>query len=156
MDIRAMCLFLKDLRKERGLTQDQAAEALFVSSKTVSRWETGATIPDLETLVKLAEFYQVDVRELIDGKRFASEEDAESRGKNALRAAAEYGRHTEKRAVLRAVLTMLAAVLLIAAVCAFFGWTVPEEEFSTGKSRSIPGKKKTDHMSSCWRLILTK
>ncbi len=55
MDIRAMCLFLKDLRKERGLTQDQAAEALFVSSKTVSRWETGATIPDLETLVKLAE-----------------------------------------------------------------------------------------------------
>ena len=122
MDIRAMCLFLKDLRKERRLTQDQAAEALFVSSKTVSRWETGATIPDLETLVKLAEFYQVDVRELIDGKRFGPEENAESSGKNALQAAAEYGRHTEKRAVLRAVLTVLAAVLLIAGVCAFFGW----------------------------------
>ena len=54
MDAKAMCLFLKELRKERGLTQEQAAEALFVSSKTVSRWETGATIPDLETLMNLA------------------------------------------------------------------------------------------------------
>ena len=140
MDTKAMSLFLKELRKERGLTQEQAAEALFVSSKTVSRWETGATIPDLETLVKLAEFYQVDVKELIDGKRFGPEEDAESRGKNTLRAAAEYGRHTEMRAVLRTVLTMLAVILVIAGVCAIFAWRENQKRLDRHGTEYFYGK----------------
>ena len=69
METQKMSAFLRELRKERGLTQEQAAEALFVSSKTLSRWETGATVPDLETLMKLAEYYRVDIKELIDGER---------------------------------------------------------------------------------------
>ena len=43
--------FLKHLRKEQGLTQEQLAEAFYVSSRTVSRWETGSNMPDLEILI---------------------------------------------------------------------------------------------------------
>jgi len=61
--------FLKELRKEKGLTQEQFAEQFYVSSRTVSRWETGNNVPDLDILIDLADFYSVDIRELVDGER---------------------------------------------------------------------------------------
>ena len=50
--------FLKELRKEKNLTQEQLATKLNVSGRTVSRWETGTTMPDISLLCELAEFYQ--------------------------------------------------------------------------------------------------
>ena len=61
--------FLKHLRKNKGLTQEQLADHFFVSSRTVSRWETGSNMPDLDMLIELADFYDVDLREIIDGER---------------------------------------------------------------------------------------
>lgn len=61
--------FLQALRKEQGLTQEQLAERIGVARRTVSRWETGANLPDLDVLVELSDFYAVDLRELLDGER---------------------------------------------------------------------------------------
>ena len=61
--------FLKKLRKEKGLTQEQFADELQVSGRTVSRWETGSNMPDISLLVEIAEFYDVSIPELIDGER---------------------------------------------------------------------------------------
>lgn len=61
--------FLKELRKEKGLTQEQLAEEFNVSGKTISRWENGNNMPDISILVELSEFYNVDIREIIDGER---------------------------------------------------------------------------------------
>lgn len=61
--------FLKNLRKEKGLTQEQLAEQFNVSRRSVSRWETGSNMPDLSVLVGLAEFYDVDIKEIIDGAK---------------------------------------------------------------------------------------
>lgn len=61
--------FLRELRKEKGLTQEQLAEKFNVSRRSVSRWETGSNLPDLSILVELAEFYDVDIKEIIDGAR---------------------------------------------------------------------------------------
>ena len=61
--------FLKKLRKEKCLTQEQLAEQFNVSRRSVSRWETGSNMPDLSILVELAEFYDVDIKEIIDGAR---------------------------------------------------------------------------------------
>lgn len=69
MDTKKMGRFLKELRKEKGLTQEQLAETLFVSGRTVSRWETGTNMPDLGILVQMAEFYEVEVKEILDGER---------------------------------------------------------------------------------------
>lgn len=59
---------IKDLRKEKKLTQDQLAEALHVTRQAVSNWENGKTEPDVETLSQLAEFFEVDVERIIYGK----------------------------------------------------------------------------------------
>ena len=61
--------FLKELRKEQNLTQEQFAEHLGVSGRTVSRWETGINMPDISLLVAIAEFYDVSISEIIDGER---------------------------------------------------------------------------------------
>lgn len=61
--------FLKELRKEKELTQEQLAEHFGVAGRTVSRWETGNNMPDLSLLIELADFYQVDIREIFEGER---------------------------------------------------------------------------------------
>ena len=61
--------FLKELRKEQNLTQEQFAEQLGVSGRSVSRWETGINMPDISLLVEIAEFYDVSISEIIDGER---------------------------------------------------------------------------------------
>ncbi len=53
------------LRKRQGLTQAQLAEALNMTSAAVSKWETGAGGPDLDTLVALADYFHVTVDELL-------------------------------------------------------------------------------------------
>ncbi len=47
MDQKRIGSFLKELRKEKGITQEQVAEKLNVSARTVSRWETGRNVPDI-------------------------------------------------------------------------------------------------------------
>lgn len=69
MDQKKIGSFFKELRKEKGLTQEQLAEILGVSGRTVSRWETGYNMPDLGILIHLADFYGVEIRELLDGER---------------------------------------------------------------------------------------
>ncbi len=61
--------FIKVLRREKGLTQEQLAERFGVARRTVSRWETGSNMPDLDILMEMSDFYAVDLRELLDGER---------------------------------------------------------------------------------------
>ena len=69
MDTKKIGAFLKQCRKEKNLTQEQLAEKFGVSARTVSRWETGSNMPDLSILVELADYYDVEIKELLDGER---------------------------------------------------------------------------------------
>lgn len=69
MDQKKIGNFLKELRKEKNLTQEQLAEKLNVSGRTVSRWETGTNMPDISLLNEIAEFYDVSIPEIISGER---------------------------------------------------------------------------------------
>ncbi len=69
MDQQKIGLFLKELRKEKNLTQEKLADKLFVSRRTVSRWETGSNMPDMEMLIELADLYDVELREILSGER---------------------------------------------------------------------------------------
>ena len=69
MDQIKVGAFLKDLRKEKEITQEQLAEELGVSGRTISRWETGKNMPDISLLVEIAEFFDVSIPEIIKGER---------------------------------------------------------------------------------------
>ncbi|MBR5317903.1 MAG: helix-turn-helix transcriptional regulator [Lachnospiraceae bacterium] len=69
MDQKKVGSFLKELRKEKGVTQERFAEILGISGRTVSRWETGSNMPDISLLVEIAEFFDVSIPEIINGER---------------------------------------------------------------------------------------
>lgn len=62
-------LFLTQLRKEKGLTQQQLAEHLYISNKAISKWERGLSFPDISLLIPLAKILDVTTTELLSGKR---------------------------------------------------------------------------------------
>ena len=61
--------FLSAVRKERGLTQEQLAEKLGVSNRSVSRWETGKTLPDLSLMHSICQVLDIRIQELLTGQR---------------------------------------------------------------------------------------
>ena len=63
---------LQFLRARRGLTQEQLAEALHVSRQSVSKWESGAAFPEMDTLLRLCELYEVSLDLLLRGDARAS------------------------------------------------------------------------------------
>lgn len=58
---------LKAARQNSGLTQEQAAERLFVSRQTISNWENEKTYPDIVSVVKLSDLYSISLDELLKG-----------------------------------------------------------------------------------------
>lgn len=61
--------FLKELRNEKAITQEQFAQILGVSNRSVSRWENGVTMPDFDLLIQIAEYFEVEIGEILDGER---------------------------------------------------------------------------------------
>ena len=73
MDMQRIGSFLAQLRKEQGLTQEQLAQELGTSNKTISRWETGTYLPPVEMLQLLSQRYGLTINELLQGERIAPE-----------------------------------------------------------------------------------
>ena len=148
MNTKKTGAFLKELRRERALTQEQLAEKLNVSGRTVSRWETGSNLPDLDILMVLADLYQVDIRELIDGERKSEHMDTET--KDTLKKVADYTEQNTARLKKKMVENSLAALILLA-FCAVldmsygFNSMIPERaaenirHFATGAGIGILG-----------------
>ncbi len=98
MDLVKIGKFLQELRKEKGLTQEQLAERTGVARRTVSRWETGSNMPDLDILIDLSDFYAVDLREILSGERKGERMNKEM--KETVLQVADYS-HEEKESLLR-------------------------------------------------------
>lgn len=102
---------LRKLRKEKGLTQEQLAEHIGVSRRTISRWETGNNMPDLSVLIEIADFYDVDIREIFDGERKSEIMNCDT--KDTLKKAAEYTAIENKRLRNRMAGIMGASAILL-------------------------------------------
>ena len=102
MDQIKIGAFLKTLRKEKNLTQEQAAEQLGVSNRTVSRWETGTNMPDISLLLEIAELYSVSIPELIEGERKSEKMNEEA--KEVAARMSDYA-ETEKTTILKNITT---------------------------------------------------
>ena len=100
MDQKMIGSFLKELRKEKGITQEEFAEKLNVSGRTVSRWETGVNMPDISLLVDIAKIYDVSIPEIINGER--KSEIMEKEVKEVAMIMSDYA-ETEKKIILERV-----------------------------------------------------
>lgn len=123
MDTVKVGTFLRELRKEKNMTQEQLAEVFQVTNRTVSRWETGSNMPDVSLLLEIADFYQLDVREILNGERKPAAPEMrsllESSDQNdKLREMAEYiDSDKEKMAVRTRIYAIAGLLAVILNVC---------------------------------------
>ena len=78
--------FIAILRKEKELTQEQLGEKLGVTNKTISRWENGNYMPDIEMLSLLSKEFDVSINELISGERLLLDDFKKAADKNLVTA----------------------------------------------------------------------
>ena len=109
MDQAKIGAFLKDLRKEKNLSQEELAEKFNVSSRSISRWENGNTVPDISIIIELADFYDIDIRELLNGER--KSENMNEDLKETLTMVADYS-NAEKEKMKKQLITYMAGSLV--------------------------------------------
>ena len=105
--------FIKELRKEKDMTQKQLADLLHITDRAVSKWERGVCAPDISLLEPLAESLGVSIVELIQGERAEGPGEPEASAKEIIR----YSRSEVSRKVrgVRKKYLIIAVVLLLAA-----------------------------------------
>ena len=134
MDLAKMGAFLKELRKEKNITQDQLAEEMGVARRTVSRWETGSNMPDMDILIDISDFHKVDLREILDGERKNEQMDKEM--KETVLKVAEYESEGKRR---NAIVVIVYSALGIAALLANLIMNTVEmpDTFTTGVLKGV-------------------
>ena len=101
------------IRKEKGLTQEQLGEKLYVTGKAVSKWERGDSAPSIDLLEPLARVLGITVTELLAGERVAREDLNEKAQQLALTMLRQEKRAICRTLLLAAVAALLAAVLVL-------------------------------------------
>ena len=134
-------VFLKQLRNEKGITQEQLAEILGVSGRTVSRWETGNNLPDLSVLVQISEYYDVEIKEILNGER--KSENIDSELKETLLKVADYNELEKNRAARTGNISF--GIMFL--VCAM---AIIVQMIITGELSLIIGYWGNDNID-CWR-----
>ena len=120
MDQKKIGQFLQALRKEKNITQEMLAETLNVSSRTISRWETGNNMPDISLLIELSQFYQVSISEIIDGERKSEKMKQET--KDTVIKIAEYNInkiHIERMKIISIFFIIFGVFIMISALSIF-------------------------------------
>ena len=72
---------LQALRKQKGLTQEQLAQALFVSRTAISKWESGRGYPNIDSLKAIAKFFSVSIDDLLSGEEILTIAEEEQKEK---------------------------------------------------------------------------
>jgi len=110
--------FLKELRKEKGLTQEQLGEKVGVTNKTVSRWENGNYMPPVECLTLLSDIYGVSINEIVSGQRLSKGEEFAEAAEESLSDVLALNEQTYKKSEKKLMITMLLSTLLAIAIIA--------------------------------------
>lgn len=109
MDQKKIGAFLKELRKEKQLTQEALAEILGVTNRSISRWENGVNMPDFDLVIEIANYYDVSIEEILDGERKNKMIDKET--EQMLLKVADYESNEKQRFSKRVCGLFIAAIL---------------------------------------------
>ena len=115
---------LKTLRKQKGFSQEELATRLHVVRQTISKWEKNLSVPDADTLIRLAETLEVSVSELL-GAKIENENTASDVAEQLSRINEQLAiKNRRSRRIWKIVTIILAAIVLINIFIAVF-FSVP-------------------------------
>ena len=113
MDYKKIGNFIMTERKAKNLTQSKLAEKLFVSEKTISKWENGNGIPETNILPKICELFEITLNELLSGERISSENYQNKAEEQLLELQKQKEIYDKKLFVNYIVISLLSLTLLI-------------------------------------------
>ena len=117
MDLDKIGKFIALNRKNKGLTQEQLAEKLGVTNKTISRWETGKYMPDLSLLKPLSEELGITLNELLSGEKIEEQKIVENTEKNIINTIDYSSKKVEnEHKKISIILMILGAIISISAL----------------------------------------
>ncbi|MBQ8901437.1 MAG: helix-turn-helix transcriptional regulator [Bacilli bacterium] len=106
---------ISKLRKEKGLTQKDLADKLNISDKAVSRWETGGSSPNMEMLLRISQFFNVPLNDLITA-RVSSDDKDDNLVKEIIQEFSEMNKRNSKRIRTVILATIIIVVILTIAI----------------------------------------
>ena len=122
--------FIAQLRKETGWTQETLGEKVGVTNKTISRWETGNYMPDIEMIQILSKTFGVSINELLAGQRLSDQEYRQKADENIVSMLKESAFSREEKMLYlkrkwrkdhRTLLVMLVLIILVLLIlCVYF------------------------------------
>lgn len=141
MDQQKIGQFLRECRKEKGITQEQLAEMLGVTNRSVSRWENGSNLPDLDILIEMADYYDVELRELLDGERKSEKMNKEV--EETILKVADYSNQEKERLTRRMCILFVIGLIsfMVFIVMDYTGLAdngIPLTEFLAGLTLGLP------------------
>lgn len=134
MDTKKIGAFIAMNRKKKGYTQEQLAEKLGVTNKTISRWENGHYMPDLSLLEPLSKELDITLNELLAGKEIVKEEAMEYSEQNLIQAIDYTGNKIKNEH--KKIYLFIIGLGIFTSLCAF---TVFPSESSWGSIYSMIG-----------------
>jgi len=111
MDYQKSGLFLQNRRKERNLTQKELAELIGVSDKTISKWECGKGIPDLEMLSELCKCLKITVNDYVSGQVIESSSYSAAAEENIMKLLEENKTNGKKGMYIQIICGVLVALM---------------------------------------------
>ena len=126
--------FISKCRKEKKLTQEQLAEKLGVSNKTISRWETGINMPDLSLFKPLCEILGISINDLISGEKVGENDYKEKLEENIINTINYSNQNTDKNNKRLSLFLIIIGILM-----SITALTIFKRESSWGSIYSIIG-----------------
>ena len=111
-------IFIREVRKENGLTQEQFAEKLGVSQKSISRWETGKTMPDYSLLPSICEVLGVNIAELLGAEHISG--DSVSKKQVTVMAHNMISLMNDRKGIRKIIGAILSIIIMLACVVGLY------------------------------------
>ena len=116
MNQKKIGVFIAKCRKDKNLTQEQLAEKLGVSNKSISRWENGKTMPDYSILKDLCSILEIDVNEFLSGEKIEKEEIQVHTIENLDSILKEYYKMKKQKNILKVVSIIISVIAINLAI----------------------------------------
>ena len=126
--------FIAELRKTKNMTQQQLGEKIGVSSKTISKWETGKGMPDLSSLKPLSDYLEISINELLSGEKIEEEKYADKLEENIINTIEYSDKQVNNKKIFIGILLIVFGVFI-----SFSAMSIFASESSWGSIYSILG-----------------
>lgn len=105
--------FISELRKDKNMTQEQLAEKLGVTSKSISRWENGKTMPDYSLMKQLCDELEITINELLSGERLKTNNYETKTNENLDNILKEYYKMKKQKKTIKSILIVVLFLFIL-------------------------------------------